>query len=97
MTSWVESRGARRTRGLGLSVQLRYNLADGLTPETYPSGRAVSFGYDSAGRVMGVSGLSGSTVTEYAGNCTNALMNSCSSPIQYAARGRFLRWREATA
>ena len=77
----------QNTGGLAYQFSYAYNLADGLTQETYPSGRAVSFGYDSAGRVMGVSGLSGSTVTEYAGNCTNALTNSCSNPIQYAAHG----------
>ena len=59
----------QNTGGLAYQFSYTYNLADGLTQETYPSGRAVSFGYDSAGRVMGVSGLSGSTVTEYAGNC----------------------------
>ena len=77
----------QNTGGLAYPFSYIYNLANGLTQETYPSGRAVSFGYDSAGRVMGVSGLSGTTMTKYAGNCTNALMNSCSNPIQYAAHG----------
>jgi RHS repeat-associated protein len=33
------------------SFTYSYNLVDGLTSTTYPSGRAVSFAYDSAGRV----------------------------------------------
>lgn len=49
----------------------------GLDTVTYPSGRAVSYGYDSAGRVSSVSGVLGSTTTHYTG----------SSPIAYAAHG----------
>ena len=86
--SWVESRGAHRTRGAWPISSATFTIwpTDSLRRRIRRGGRC-PYGYDSAGRVMGVSGLSGSTVTEYAGNCTNALMNSCSSPIQYAAHG----------
>jgi len=49
-----------------------YNAAGGLTQETYPSGRAVTTSYDSAGRVLGVSGVVGSAVKNYAGSATAA-------------------------
>src|SRR6266516_2816583 len=33
-----------------------YNLADGMTSQTYPSGRTVSTSFDTAGRISGVTG-----------------------------------------
>jgi len=54
-----------------------YNMLDGLTSETYPSGRAVQYAYDNGGRVKTVAGTLNSVVTNYAGTTT--------SPITYAS------------
>ena len=75
------------TGGQTYSLGYVYNLADLLIQQAYPSGRVVSNAYDSAGRVMGVSGSLSGVVTKYAGNCADAFHGNCSNPIQYAAHG----------
>jgi RHS repeat-associated protein len=47
-----------------------YNLAGGLTSETYPSGRVVTTAYDNAGRISGITGQMGTTTTPYASQFT---------------------------
>ena len=42
--------------GQTYAMSYRYNLAGGMTTQTYPSGRVVTTGYDTAGRVNGLSG-----------------------------------------
>src|SRR5690242_14259269 len=55
-----------------------WNMLGGLSSETYPSGRTVSYGYDGGGRVNLVSGaLPYAASKNYAGSITN--------PITYAA------------
>jgi RHS repeat-associated protein len=55
------------TDGITYSMpEYKYNLAGALTSETYPSGRVISTGYDSAGRLSSVSGQMGTTSTPYA-------------------------------
>ncbi|MBZ5579778.1 MAG: hypothetical protein LAP40_24745 [Acidobacteriia bacterium] len=59
-----------------------YNFADGLTRETYPSGRGISYFFEIGGRVMGVNGAT----TQYGGgSCSSGQPDTCSNPIQYAA------------
>ena len=64
-----------QTTGTGYTFGYTYNLADALTKETYPSGRAVSYSYDSGNRVTGVSGVLSGASKNYA------------TSIQYAAHG----------
>lgn len=61
-----------------------YNLAGKLTSEGYPSGRTVQYAYDFGARVEGATGVNG---TRYAGNCSNALTNTCANPVVYASHG----------
>jgi RHS repeat-associated protein len=49
-----------------------YNRTDKLTSIQYPSGRAVNTTYDLADRISGVSGVSGTTTTNYAPSVTYA-------------------------
>ena len=57
-----------------------YNLAGGVTSETYPSGRTVSYGYDAAGRLQNFTGnLGGGSAVSYA------------TDRQYNARGQMIR------
>jgi RHS repeat-associated protein len=44
------------TNGQTYTFAYGYNLAGGMTSETYPSGRTVSTGYDTTGRINGVTG-----------------------------------------
>jgi YD repeat-containing protein len=52
-----------------------YNLAGDVVTETYPSGRAVTYGHDSADRISSVTGATSSTATNYA------------TSVQYASNG----------
>jgi RHS repeat-associated protein len=58
-----------------------YNLASQMISETYPSGRVVETGYDTAGRIAGIK----NQVTQlyYAG----AIANDATNRIQYASHG----------
>ena len=61
-----------------------YNLAAGLTQEKYPSGRTVSYFFDTAGRVMGASG----SAANYAGGaCASGQPDTCTNKILYAPHG----------
>jgi YD repeat-containing protein len=46
--------GTQTTDGQPYTMSYQYNLAGGMTSETYPSNRVVMTEYDSAGRVAGV-------------------------------------------
>jgi YD repeat-containing protein len=48
--------GTQTTDGNSYTMSYGYNLAGGMTSETYPSGRVITTGYDSAGRVSAVNG-----------------------------------------
>ena len=48
--------------GHSFSVKLEYNLAGGVTKQTYPSGREVTYSYDAAGRPSGFAGKLGDGV-----------------------------------
>jgi RHS repeat-associated protein len=52
---------SQTTNGQTYLLGYGYNLAGGMTSETYPSGRTVSTGYDTAGRVNGVTGSGSKT------------------------------------
>ena len=54
------------TSGQAYSFTYNYNLLDGVTRMTMPSGRVVTTTYDGFGRPFGISGLLGSTTTNYA-------------------------------
>ena len=49
----------QQTGGVNYQISANYNLAGELTTETYPSGRTVTNGYDSAGRTISVTGSLG--------------------------------------
>ena len=51
------------TWGPTYQIQRGYNLAGGVTTQTYPSGRTVSYSYDNAGRTSSFSGNLGDGVT----------------------------------
>ena len=51
-----------------------YNLAGGVTSETYPSGRTVSYSYDTAGRLQNFNGTLGDGVAR--GSATGITYNS---------------------
>ena len=59
-----------------------YNLAGGQTQMTYPSGRAVTTGYDGAGRPVSVTGALSGASTPYIPAVTSGPPN-----VQYAAQG----------
>jgi RHS repeat-associated protein len=48
--------------GINYQVQRSYNLASGVVSQTYPSGRTVSYTYDSAGRSASFGGTLGDSV-----------------------------------
>ena len=55
--------------GVNYQVPRSYNLAGGVTSQTFPSGRTVSYTYDSAGRSTSFTGnLGDSTNRTYATN-----------------------------
>jgi RHS repeat-associated protein len=48
--------GTQTTDGQNYTTGYQYNLAGGMTSEIYPSGRVITTGYDSAGRLASVTG-----------------------------------------
>jgi RHS repeat-associated protein len=73
--------GAQTTDGNNYSMSYQYNLAGGMTLETYPSNKVVVTEYDSAGRIAGVKNQA--TGLYYAGATATDVANR----IQYAAHG----------
>ncbi len=73
--------GTQTTDGNNYSMSYQYNLAGGLTSETYPSGRVVLTEYDSAARIAGVKNQA--TGLYYAGATSSDTVNR----MQYAAHG----------
>jgi len=69
------------TDGVAYNFSYAYNLAGGLTTETYPSGRMVTTDYDSAGRTAGVK--NSATALYYAGGASTDATNR----IKYTAAG----------
>jgi YD repeat-containing protein len=67
----------QQTGGINYQVAALYNLASGITSETYPSGRTISYSYDAAGRA--------SSVTGNLGDGTNRIY---STGITYASAGQ---------
>jgi YD repeat-containing protein len=49
----------QRTGAINYKTSATYNLAGAVTAETYPSGHAVSYGYDGAGRTNSFTGYLG--------------------------------------
>ncbi|HKR60080.1 MAG TPA: RHS repeat-associated core domain-containing protein [Pyrinomonadaceae bacterium] len=49
----------QQTGGINYQTQRGYNLAGGVTSQTYPSGRSVSYSYDNAGRTASFTGYLG--------------------------------------
>ena len=70
---------SQQTAGQTYPFIYTYNLAGGMTSETYPSGRMVSTSYDGVNRVQGISATTtqSPTPTQYTG----------ATPIVYAAHG----------
>lgn len=64
------------------SVQLAYNKAGGVTTQTYPSGRTVSYGYDAAGRI----GDNGAQPA-FAGNLGDDVQRTYASEVRYHELG----------
>jgi YD repeat-containing protein len=57
---------AQKTAGISYpSFSYQYKLNDALSQITYPSGRLVTYGYDTGGRVASVTGLNGGITTDY--------------------------------
>ena len=56
---------SQTTNGQTYGFGYLYNLADALTKETYPSGRAVTTGYDAVNRPNGISGALSGQSTSY--------------------------------
>jgi RHS repeat-associated protein len=54
-----------QTYGSSLNPSYAYNLQGQLTSETYPSGRTITVGYDTAGRTNAVAGALGGVNTNY--------------------------------
>jgi uncharacterized protein RhaS with RHS repeats len=73
--------GTQTTDGQAYSMSYQYNLAGGMTSETYPSGRVVITEYDSVGRIAGVKNQA--TSSYWAGSMSSDAANR----IQYAAHG----------
>lgn len=48
--------GTQTTDGQSYGMSYQYNLAGDMTSETYPSGRVITTGYDTAGRLASVNG-----------------------------------------
>ncbi|HSU60478.1 MAG TPA: hypothetical protein VLI55_14290, partial [Bryobacteraceae bacterium] len=65
-----------------------YNLADSLTSETYPSGRAIATDYDSLNRLDGVSGTKGGQTAPYS---DTFLFAPHGGPTQYRYRNNVYR------
>ena len=58
--------GSRQTTsGVEYNFSYLYNLAGGMTRNTYPSGRQVDYGFSNAGRVSTVTGLKSGVTTNY--------------------------------
>ena len=68
--------------GQPYSFSYLYNLAGGQTQMTYPSGRAVTTGYDGAGRPVSVTGALSGASTPYIPAVTSGTAN-----VQYAPQG----------
>ncbi|MEK6287871.1 MAG: hypothetical protein AABO57_19300, partial [Acidobacteriota bacterium] len=71
--------GTQTTDGQNYSMSYQYNLAGGMTSETYPSNKVVVTEYDSAGRIAGVKK---DATIYYAGGTS-----STSNAMSYTAHG----------
>ncbi|MBA3241760.1 MAG: RHS repeat-associated core domain-containing protein [Acidobacteria bacterium] len=68
--------------GPGFGVQRSYNKAGGVTSQTYPSGRTVTYNYDAAGRVGDYNGQA-----SFAGNLGDGAQRTYASEIRYSQLG----------
>lgn len=73
--------GTQATGGQNYTMSYQYNLAGGMTSQTYPSGRVVVTEYDSAARIAGVKNQA--TGAYWAG----ATPGDATNRIQYSAHG----------
>jgi RHS repeat-associated protein len=68
--------------GPGFGVQRTYNKAGGVTSQTYPSGRVVTYNYDSAGRPGDYNGQAA-----VAGNLGDGVQRTYASEVRYHELG----------
>jgi hypothetical protein len=67
--------------GSALTFSYTYNLTHMLVQTTYPTGRAVTNSYDAANRIAGVTGVIGTTTTQYvSGTCDSSATGICHAP-----------------
>ncbi len=73
------------------SVKLEYNVAGGITRQTYPSGHVVTYNYDAAGRV----GDSGAQAA-FSGNLGDGVARTYASSVTYSESGGLRQERFGT-